>query len=331
MKFNSSPNFNTLIALFILSSITLSTALFANTADWAMVNQFDKQIKLANEGNVKAMYDVGKLYERGRGVNQNITAAAQWFQKAASTKYAAAQARLGVLYFEGRGVKQNYKKALQLLHAAADKNIPSALFQLALMYELGVGVSQNLLISISWYQKADKFGYYLAKARVKRLKNLLTSKGNVQQNKTTTTNTNDIKTTAPLIQVILKGRWLKRKKPVGYLPSLISNCTYDSYNAMHCISTSQERSTGIEVITYNTDSIVTAKNKKSFIIVYTNNVLEVALLDEVVDGDGEIIEKSTSRIKIGQQGKKRTLTCSLKSSKTITCKKSNSTFNLISQ
>ena len=53
------------------------------------------------------MYDVGKLYERGRGVIKNITTAADYFEKAASAGNASAQARLGVLYFEGRGVKQS--------------------------------------------------------------------------------------------------------------------------------------------------------------------------------------------------------------------------------
>lgn len=99
---------------------------------------------------------------------------------------------------------------------------------------------------------------------------------------------------------------------------------------MRCISTSQERSTGSEIITYNTESVISAKNKKSFDIVYTNNVLEVALLEEV-DGNGEIIEQAPSRIKKGKQGKKRTLKCSLKDDKTIECSKGTSSFNLISQ
>ena len=309
--------------------MTFSIPASANIADWGMVQHFNKQKEMAEAGKVQAMYDVGKLYQRGRGVNKNINEAAKWFQKAASAGHAASQARLGILYFEGRGVPQNYNKALKLLNAAAKQNVPSAFYQLANMFELGTGVRQDLYQSIYWYKRAKKSGYYLAEAKIERLqKRLLT--GAVNKNPSSQANTKTAKAALPLIQTILRGRWLKRKSAVGYLPSNITNCAKDSARSMHCISTSQERSTGTEVITYNTESVITANSAKSFNIVYTNNVLEVTLL-AAVDGDGQAIEKSTSRVKTGKQGKKRKLTCQLKNNKTITCRKNTSTFNLVSR
>ena len=310
----------------ILLTITISTTASANTADWGMVQQFNKKSELAEQGNIRAMYDVGKLYERGRGVNKDMAQAAEWFQKASDANYAPAQARLGILYFEGRGVTQNYKKAVSLLVAAAKKNIPSAQFQLANMYELGAGVNQNLLKSIAWYKKADQYGYYLAKAKITRLQQLLSTAGTNSKSLTAAgANTTSI----PLIQTILRGHWLKRKSAVGYLPSLISNCTKNTPYSVHCISTSQERSTGSEIITYNTESTITASSKTAFNIEYTNNVLEVALLN-AENGDGETIEKTASRIKKGKQGKKRNLKCSLKNKTKITCSKGSSSFDLVS-
>lgn len=302
----------------------------ANPGDWGMVQRFNKQNKLATEGNVKAMYDVGKLYERGRGVNKDMAKAAEWFQKAADGGNASAQARLGILYFEGRGVKQNYNSALKLLNSAAKANVPSAQYQLANMYELGTGVKQNLKKSIFWYQKADKYGYYLAKAKVTRLQKLLKSGGTINRKATPQAVANAKKAPSPLIQKIINGRWNKRNKAVGYLPSSIANCSKDSYNTMRCISTSQERSTGSEIITYNTESVITTKGKNKFDVSYSNNVLEVALLT-VEDGDGETIEQAPSRIKTGKQGKKRKLKCSLKNNKTIACSKGTSSFDLVSQ
>jgi hypothetical protein len=320
--------------LFVLSvvslNLTISLPASANPEDWGMVQRFNAQNKLASQGNVKAMYDVGKLYERGRGVNPDISKAANWFQKAASAGNTSAQARLGILYFEGRGVKQNYKKALALLKSAAKENVPSAQFQLANMYELGTGVSQNLPQSIAWYKKADKYGYYLAKAKVARLEKILNSGGTINRESTPQAVIKAKKATSPLLQTLLNGHWLKRKSAVGYLPSIITNCTEDSYNSMHCISTSQERSTGSEIITYNTESVITAKNKKSFDVVYSNNVLDVVLLS-VEDGDGEILEQAPSRIKKGKQGKKRTLKCNIKNKNLISCTKGSSSFDLISQ
>ncbi len=308
--------------------ISLSTSVFANPGDWGMVQRFNKQLKLANAGNVKAMYDVGKLYERGRGVNKDIATAAGWFQKASNGDYAPAQARLGILYFEGRGVKQNYAKALKLLNSAAKENVPSAQYQLANMYELGTGVKQNLQQSISWYKQADKYGYYLAKAKVIRLQKLLDSGGTIKRKATPQAVAKAKQAPSPIIQMILNGRWHKRNKPVGYLPSAIANCTKDSYSKMRCISTSQERDTGTEVITYNTESIINTKGKKNFEIVYSNNVLEVTA-HAAVDGDGEVIEQAPLRIKKGKQGKSKTLSCSLKNKNTLSCSKGTSTFELV--
>lgn len=321
--------FSILTILFL--GLTLSMPASANPGDWGMVQRFNKQNKLATEGNVKAMYDVGKLYERGRGVKKDMAKAAEWFQKAADGGKASAQARLGILYFEGRGVKQNYNKALQLLNSAAKANVPSAQYQLANMYELGTGVKQDLKKSIFWYQKADKYGYYLAKAKVERLQKLLSSGGTINRKAASPQAVAKAKKApSPLIQKILNGRWNKRNKAVGYLPSTIANCSKDTYNTMRCISTSQERSTGSEIITYNTESVITTKGKAKFNIVYSNNVLEVALLS-VEDGDGEVIEQTPSRIKTGKQGKSRTLKCTLKNNKTIACSKSTSSFDLVSK
>lgn len=311
-------------------SLTCSLPASANPDDWGMVQRFNKQKTLADQGNVKAMYDVGKLYERGRGVVKDMVKASDYFKKSASSGNPSAQARLGILYFEGRGVKQNYKKALSLLNSAANKNIPSAQFQLANMYELGTGVSQNLSTAIAWYKKADQYGYYLAKAKVTRLQKVLATGGSVKRKSTPQAVTKAKKAPSPLIQSLLNEKWLKRKKAIGYLPSAIANCAKDSYNSIRCISTSQERSTGSELITFNTESVVTAKNKTKFTVVYSNNVLDVALLS-VEDGDGEAVEQAPSRIKKGQHGKKRTLDCSLNNKKAVTCTKGSSSFELVSQ
>lgn len=322
-------SFTSVLSLFVIA-LTLSLPVSANIADWGMVQQFNKKLELAENGKIQAMYDVGKLYQRGRGVNKNINKAAGWYQKAATAGHAAAQAKLGILYFEGRGVPQDYIKAVKLLNAAAKQNVPSAFYQLANMFELGTGVRQDLHQSIYWYKRAKQSGYYLAEGKIERLEKRLQTGAVSKSNSSPTTVTKAVKGSSPLIQTILKGRWLKRKSAVGYLPSIITNCSKGSYSSLHCISTSQERSTGTEIITYNTESIITATSTKSFNIIYTNNVLEVSPL-AAVDGDGQTIKKSSSRIRIGKQGKKRKLTCKLKNNKTLTCSKNSSTFILVSR
>ena len=318
-------------------AFTISIPVSANQDDWVLVDRFNRQLNDAKAGKVKAMYAVGKLYERGRGTNIDLKVAAEWYQKAATAGQTSAQSRLGIMYFEGRGVEQNYGKALQLLNSAAKDNVPSAQYQLANMYELGTGVPQNLETAIHWYTESDKYGYYLAKKKVKRLKALLDAgeaTKPVASTKVVVASAKVVKKApkAPsvAIQMITKGLWFKRKKAVGYLPSNITNCVSKDHNELNCISTSQERSTGTEIITYNTESDITIKNKTSFEVTYANNVLEVAAL-EAEDGDGNVIEQTPSRIKKGQQGKTRTLKCQIKNKNLISCSKGTSSFDLISR
>ena len=315
-----------------LLTLSLSMPLSANQSDWVLVERFEKQLAAAKTGKLRSMYDVGRLYERGRGVDMNLAEATKWYKKASGSGQHNAQARLGIMYFEGRGVKQNYQKALKLLNAAAKNKVPSAQFQLANMYELGTGVPQNLKKAIYWYSESDKYGYYLAKNRIIRLKNLpaaTTRKVNRTTTKPVRAATRSATPTA-ILSTIANGQWFKRKKAVAYLPSNISNCVNGSASTLHCISTSQERSTGTELINYYVESRVTIKNRTSFDIVYSNNVLSVESLS-IEDGDGNLMEKTASRIKKGKQGKKRKLSCRIKNKNIISCTKGSSSFDLVSR
>ncbi len=319
-----------LIQFLVVTLFVFANSSFADTSDWALVERFNLKLKAAKEGKISAMYDVGKLYERGRGTDINLTSAAKWYQKAADAGDAFAKSRLGIMYFEGRGVEQNYKKSLQLLNAAVKKNIPSAQHQLASMYELGTGVAQNLQKAIHWYTQAEKNGYYLAEGKLARLKTLLRNGGTINRTTSTQASANKNRKPSSLIKIITNGLWFKRKKAIAYLPSNITNCVNNAYNSLHCISTSQERSTGSEIITYNTESNIKINGNNSITITYANNVLNVTPL-AVEDGDGNLIEQVPSRIKKGKQSKQRKLTCQNKNSKIISCTKGGSTFDLISR
>jgi TPR repeat protein len=63
--------------------------------------------KSADQGFVKAEYNLGCTYESGQGVSQNHAEAAKWFRKAAEHGYASAQKNLGAMYGKGQGVPQN--------------------------------------------------------------------------------------------------------------------------------------------------------------------------------------------------------------------------------
>ena len=53
---------------------------------------------LADQGDVNAQYELGRMFENGQSVAKNDQLAVAWYRKAAEQGHAEAQASLGVLY-----------------------------------------------------------------------------------------------------------------------------------------------------------------------------------------------------------------------------------------
>ena len=77
---------------------------------------------LAEQGGAAAQYNLGIMYDKGRGIAQNDTQAVAWYQKAAEQGYADAQYNLGNMYGKGQGVPQNFKIAYILFNLAASNS-----------------------------------------------------------------------------------------------------------------------------------------------------------------------------------------------------------------
>ncbi len=63
---------------------------------------------LAEQGDVKAQYNLGFMYQLGQGVLQDYGEAAKWYRKAAEQGSFTAMSYLGGMYVEGKGVPQNF-------------------------------------------------------------------------------------------------------------------------------------------------------------------------------------------------------------------------------
>jgi TPR repeat protein len=109
---------------------------------------------LAEEGNPKAESILGFAYYRGRGVPQNDTEAAKWFQLAADQGDAAARFTLGVMYGEGRGVPQDFAEAARWYRRAAEQGDAQAQYNLGLAYARGEGVTQSAVEAHMWFNLA---------------------------------------------------------------------------------------------------------------------------------------------------------------------------------
>lgn len=123
--------------------ISLSLALGATTGAWAQ--DFQKGARayrsgnyatalnewrpLAEQGDVRAQYILGFMYENGQGVAeswQHYKEALKWYRLAAEQGRVEAQYNLGVMYGKGRGVTQDDVTAHVLFSIVASKGYADA-------------------------------------------------------------------------------------------------------------------------------------------------------------------------------------------------------------
>jgi TPR repeat protein len=83
---------------------------------------------LAAEGDAKAQYNVGVMYEEGLGVSIDYTEAVGWLLQAAEQGHSEAKNHLGFLYLYGRGVSQDYVSAHMWFDLAASEGNARAVF-----------------------------------------------------------------------------------------------------------------------------------------------------------------------------------------------------------
>src|SRR6188768_1068901 len=74
---------------------------------YAAFQRFDPIRQKAEQGDATAQYNLGVMYDTGKGVPQDYPEARKWFLKAAEQGHSDAQYNLGVMYDTGKGVPQD--------------------------------------------------------------------------------------------------------------------------------------------------------------------------------------------------------------------------------
>jgi len=112
----------------------------------------------AAKGDSAAQYEIALRYAEGRGVPQNLTDAAEWFERAAKQGLVPAQFRLGGFYEKGLGVKKNLDTARRLYLAAGEAGNAKALHNLAVLYAEGIDGKPDYQTAAKWFRKAADYG-----------------------------------------------------------------------------------------------------------------------------------------------------------------------------
>jgi TPR repeat protein len=98
---------------------------------------FEETKVRADQGDAEAQYNLGVMYDDGKGVPRNDAKAFEWYTKAAEQGHADSQYNLGVIYTIGRGVPKNYAKIFELYTKAAEQGHVNAKNVLREMHDRG--------------------------------------------------------------------------------------------------------------------------------------------------------------------------------------------------
>ncbi|MEC9343213.1 MAG: caspase family protein [Pseudomonadota bacterium] len=113
----------------------------------------------ADRGDPEAMFELGRLFEKGIGVAQDVPRALELFGKAADLGFADAINDLGFLHFQGgEGVLRDQRKALDHFARAAELRHPEAMFNYAALIDDGLVADKGPLDAARFLYEALRSG-----------------------------------------------------------------------------------------------------------------------------------------------------------------------------
>lgn len=333
-----------LIMSFPVAVLAQGSGSFAD--DYVWQDRFKKSMAKAESGEAKAQYKVGEMYEKGRGTPKDAKQAFNWYQKAAKQNYMKAQYKLGYMYFKGVGVSKDRTKAYALLQKPAEKGNVRAQYYLGRLYAGGLGVEKDSEQALLWYSRSSLGGYSPAEEALAEVKSHLANmkaeeearekkslaKAAKAKSKTDSKKTAKKAKAKKPVKVakldvmsnkLLKGGWMKRKRPADILPSKITKCERQSSTVVECLSGQLKRNIGTADITYVTKAIIfDMKDSGDFKVAYRNNILKIKKLAVEMEDDEEgSSAQAKVTVKKGWQETEHKLECKVKDEGTINCTK----------
>jgi len=109
-------------------------------------------------GSSEDQFLLGRAYARGEGVTQSYELAGCWYRKAADQGNLKAMHNLGILYLEGIGITKNEVEGYKLIRQAAEQGDPKSAETLGILLSKGIGVRADPLAAREWLEKGVKSG-----------------------------------------------------------------------------------------------------------------------------------------------------------------------------
>ena len=125
--------------------------------------------RAADRGFPMAQYRLAKLYERGEGVEADLTLARQWTERAAAAGNRRAMHDLGVYFARGEGAPLDEAAAFRWFRQAAELGVADSQYNLGVLYQQGRGVNASASEALFWFLVAARQGDQDAGARATAL------------------------------------------------------------------------------------------------------------------------------------------------------------------
>lgn len=126
--------------------------------------------RAAQKGVAPAQYDLGKLYERGQGVDRDLIEARNLIGKAAEAGHVGAMYDYALFLAEGEGGPKSEPDAVTWFEKAAAHGLVDAQYNLGVVHAEGIGTAKNLAEALYWFEIAAIEGDTGAKQEVANLR-----------------------------------------------------------------------------------------------------------------------------------------------------------------
>ena len=126
------------------------------------IGQYKKTLRLlqplASDGDARSQVLLGRCYENGLGVPQDLATAFKWYMLAAEQNDAEAQTLVAYMLRSGAGVPRDTNGYLQWMQRAAQSGYAEAQFNMALICADGELVTKDPEQSFDWAKRAAEQG-----------------------------------------------------------------------------------------------------------------------------------------------------------------------------
>ena len=111
-------------------------------------------VPLAEDGDIRAQFQLGVMFEKGKGVEPDAVEAVRWYRMAADQGHAPAQTSLATFYYSNKGVKHDHAEAVRWYQKAADQGNADAQYLLGALYFRGHGIARDVIKAHMWFSLA---------------------------------------------------------------------------------------------------------------------------------------------------------------------------------